>query len=403
MDRALIHIEQGRYDRAIPELKLHLSEEPQDAYAHAMLSLCYSNIDQYEDALKYSNESIGLMPDLDFAFYTKARAHLGLSNYKAAKAAIDEAINLEPFDADYYGLKALIYSDSSDWKKVLEFSNKGLGVNPEHLQCINSKAMALRKLNLRDEEAETLKTALQDDPEDEFTHANLGWSYLEKGDRNKALEHFHQALRINPEYGWAREGVLTAMKSKNIIYRTVLKYFFWIGKKKESHQQGLMFGLFVGYLLVLNLSYQYPILNYLVYPYIVIALSTWLSEPFFTAVLYSSKDGRIILTEREKKESLVFVPLALTSLVTLVLYIVYDTHIILLSLFLFLGLLIGISAVSRYHSIEARRIGVLFMICFFLLSGSSIVAHSLNGLWKDFFFNSALYMLIGFQLFLQGE
>ena len=37
MDRAYIHIEQRRFDRAIPEIKLHLAEEPEDAYAISML------------------------------------------------------------------------------------------------------------------------------------------------------------------------------------------------------------------------------------------------------------------------------------------------------------------------------------------------------------------------------
>lgn len=403
MKRAHILIEQRRYDLAIPEIKLHLSEEPEDDSALTLLSICYLNLDQNSEGLKYAEEAIGLNPYSDFAFYAVARAQLGLSNLKAAMEAINEAIEIEPEDADYFGLRALILTNKQEWKAALESCIEGLEIDPENIESNNVKALCLRKLNLTEEEAETLLESLRQNPEDPFTHANLGWSYLEKGQREKSIEHFHQALRIDPEFEWAREGVMTAMKSKNVIYRMLLKYFFWIGKKKEAHQQSLVIGLFIGYMVVLQMSYRFESLNYLIYAYIAFALSTWFNEPFFTSVMYMSKDGRLILREREKRESLVFIPLTIFSLVSLVAYIMTDDMSAFYTLFLFLGLLLGISGIATYSTKEGIQQGIAFMVFFALFSGIALLLFCIESSWAHYFFHSGLYLLIGFEIFLQRE
>ncbi len=51
---------------------------------------------------------------------------------------------------------------------------------------------------------QTLGSALANDPENALTHANQGWALLHRGDHERALEHFREALRIDPELEWAR-------------------------------------------------------------------------------------------------------------------------------------------------------------------------------------------------------
>ena len=38
------------------------------------------------------------------------------------------------------------------------------------------------------------------EPDNEFTHATVGWNIFEKGNHKKANQHFREALRINPNY-----------------------------------------------------------------------------------------------------------------------------------------------------------------------------------------------------------
>ncbi len=66
--------------------------------------------------------------------------------------------------------------------------------------------MALVKLGRKAEAGADDRAALLRDPENALTHANQGWALLEQGDHGKALEHFREALRIDPEIEWARAG-----------------------------------------------------------------------------------------------------------------------------------------------------------------------------------------------------
>jgi len=64
--------------------------------------------------------------------------------------------------------------------------------------------MALVKLGRREAAAATIGAALAKDPQNAHTHANQGWALLHHGDHARRLEHFREALRLDPELDWAR-------------------------------------------------------------------------------------------------------------------------------------------------------------------------------------------------------
>ena len=67
---------------------------------------------------------------------------------------------------------------------------------------------------MTDEAIQTMEYALAQDPENELTHATVGWNYLEKGKHKIAVNHFREALRIDPNYNNAKDGLKESLKSK---------------------------------------------------------------------------------------------------------------------------------------------------------------------------------------------
>ena len=55
--------------------------------------------------------------------------------------------------------------------------------------------------------------ALGRNPENAHTNANQGWSLLHGGQPGKALEHFREALRLDPDLEFARAGMVEALKA----------------------------------------------------------------------------------------------------------------------------------------------------------------------------------------------
>src|SRR5205085_1539069 len=79
-------------------------------------------------------------------------------------------------------------------------------------------------------------------PEDAFSHANQGWTLLHEGKPRKALEHFREALRLEPEMEFARLGIVEALKARNLIYGLMLRYFLWMDRLGGTVQWVIILG-----------------------------------------------------------------------------------------------------------------------------------------------------------------
>ncbi len=307
LQRALLLLQQSRHEQAEGELRQALAHEPQDAYPHALLALCLTQREKFEDATAEAQQAIHLAPDFPFAHYAHARVLYDRNHYPEARAAIEEAIRLDSTDADYFALLAMIHFDEKRWPEALAAAEQGLQFDSEHIGCTNLRAMALVKLGRRAEAGATIDAALARNPDNATTHANQGWTLLEKGEARKALEHFREALRLDPENDWARRGIIEALKARNLIYAAMLKYFFWMSKLSRRAQWGIVLGGYFGSRLLGAVADSYPGLAPWVLPlrifYVAFAVLTWTAYPVFNLLLRLNRFGRLALTPQQTVES----------------------------------------------------------------------------------------------------
>src|SRR5690349_21608657 len=124
--RAIVLLQQGRYDLADRELRQELAQEPDNPLAHAFLSLCLSHRGQKDEALREADEAVRLGPDAAFCHSMRGRALLALDRVKEAEPSILEAIRLDPADADYRALLAQVEMERRRWAEALGAANTGL-------------------------------------------------------------------------------------------------------------------------------------------------------------------------------------------------------------------------------------------------------------------------------------
>ena len=117
--------------------------------------------------------------------------------------------------------------------------------DPENVFCLNTKSTAQLKLGHEEEAFQTVEGALNEDPEDSYTHTNYGWGLLQSGDVPKALHHFKEALRLDPSNNNARSGMIEALKAKYWFYKKFLSYQFWMQKKSSKFQWGFIIGIYI--------------------------------------------------------------------------------------------------------------------------------------------------------------
>jgi tetratricopeptide (TPR) repeat protein len=206
VQRALLLLQQSRYDMAERELRGALADDPDESISHSLLAMCLLERQAYDEATSEAEQAIGLMPDQPMPHYAMAQVMRRRRRYADAERAIAEAIALDPFSSDYFAVQSAIYFDQRKWQAAKHAAEMGLSVDAEDVSCNNLRSMAMVKLGETADAFKSLEAALEREPENAYTHANLGWTKLEQGDPKSALNHFREALRLDPELDWARSG-----------------------------------------------------------------------------------------------------------------------------------------------------------------------------------------------------
>jgi Tfp pilus assembly protein PilF len=381
LERALLLLQQSRYDLAEQELRQLLAKDPDDALAHALLAFSLTQQDKLEEAESSARQAIQLAPEHPYCHYCLGVVKIQKDDLVSARQAVEEAIRLDPEDSDYHGLRALIYLRAQRWQEALDAANDGLTHDPTHQGCLNHRAMALVKLNRHEEAHQTIGQALQRNPENEQTHANLGWTYLHKGQHQKALEHFSEALRLDPNYDYARHGLVEALKARYFLYRWLLQFFLWMSGLSPGVRGGLIVGAYVLVKVLQGTARQHPEVAPFILPivsfYGIFVLLTWIIDPLFNLALQCNKYGRHALSSRQRWNSSIFGVLLLATIVSAICGVVTGLVIFFL-LALNLGLLIVPATRVLEDSGKINR-GALAFVAGMALFGTAAVAALLAG------------------------
>jgi tetratricopeptide (TPR) repeat protein len=303
LERARVLLRQGRPDLGEPELRKALAEEPTNAVAHGLLSVTLAERGQLQEATREAEEAVHLAPDRPFSHYALANVLFDRERLDEAKAAIEEAIRLDPLDADYLALLANIHWARGRWRRTLEVAEQGLALDAEHDACTNLRAMALVKLGRGAEAGEAIDAALARDPENAYTHASRGWALLHQGDHPTAFQHFREALRIDPQLDWAREGLVEALKARYPLYGLMLRYFLWMSGLSGRVRWAIVVGGLLGIRMLAGTLASIPVLNLLVGPlviaYFLFIFLSWTADPLFNLLLRLNRFGRYALTRED--------------------------------------------------------------------------------------------------------
>jgi tetratricopeptide (TPR) repeat protein len=348
LQRALVLFDQSRPDLAEKELALALAADPDDPVAHSYLALCLREKDDLSRATEEAQTAVRLAPDWAFPHYVLSRVHDARNRMEEAEAAIREALRLNPENASFHAVLASLRLQQRDWEGTLQAAEKGLECDAEHVSCNNIRAMALTKLGRAEEASATIARTLARDPEDAFSHANQGWTSLHQRDTKKALEHFREALRLNPELTFARAGLVEALKARNPIYALMLRYFLWMGHLSRPAQWGILLGGYFGYRLLGDLAERNPALAPWLMPllvgYIVFAVMTWVSGPLFNLLLRLNRYGRYALSEDQSRAAQWVGGLLVPALGCLIAWLITDEPLTLIGALYFGLLLLPVSA-----------------------------------------------------------
>jgi tetratricopeptide (TPR) repeat protein len=300
LQRARILMEQGRYQDARRYLQQALAEDPQSSEVHALLGTCLQELGQHAKARAMAERAVALAPDHPYPHFFLGNILLHQDQPRKALECTREALRLDPEDPDYYAQLSGIYLRLHQFQESLDAAEAGLRIDAEHVGCVNLRAMALTHLGRKESASAGLAAALARDPEDATTHANQGWAALHAGDYPRAKEAFREALRLDPESDWAREGMIEAIKGSNLLYRPIHRFFLWTQRLGNAQLIAVALAFPITNRILRQVRESQPDLAPIIEPILYFLLFflylTWTAEALSDAVLLLSTHGRLIFS-----------------------------------------------------------------------------------------------------------
>jgi tetratricopeptide (TPR) repeat protein len=376
LQRAQLLLQQSRPVEAEQEAGLALAHAPDDAHAHALLALSRVHQQKHAPAIEAARAAVRCAPDSPYGHYIHALVLHRCDRNRQAQAAIDEAIRLDPEDADAFTLLASIHLALGDWPASLAAAEQALALSPEHVDAANFRAMALVRLGRKTEAAATVDFALHRDPENAFSHANQGWNCLHRDDPQGALTHFREALRLDPDLDYAREGMLEALKARNPVYRLMLAYFLWTARVDSRLQWGIMIGSYFASRFINGLAVSQPslapvawVVLPLLYGFIYL---TWTAQPMFNLFLRLDPFGRHVLSREQRVASNWFGPFFVAALAATVWFFINRGDVAFFAMFFAAALSICVAATFVRRASSRWILGAATAVLF-LLAGVSFL------------------------------
>jgi tetratricopeptide (TPR) repeat protein len=401
LDRARLLLAQSRPADAERESMFALAQQPDDPQALAILALSRVEQGKAKEALEAVRDAIAVGPDEPFLHYVHAHVLRNMDRLDDAWRAVKESLRLEPTSPDTFTMLASIELARGRWADALDAADVGLVLNPEHVGAANVRAMALVRLGRKAEAMKSVDYALNRAPENAFSHANQGWNCLHRNDPFKAQDHFREALRLDPNLEYAREGMLEALKARNPVYRIMLAYFLWLGRQSMRFQWVFIIGIFLGGRVARALSLSQPGLNWIWWPllglfYGFVYLS-WTAQPMFNLMLRFDRFGRHVLSADQRSAANWFGGAFALALGSLACWMATDHQVALWSALVFAVLSICVSATYTRTGRDRKILGSCTAALAFLAIGAAFLSFSNNAAGHVFTFSFAIGF-IAFQL-----
>ncbi len=306
----------GRYADAESAFKEALAQDPNDAFALHQLAGCQWQIPgRHKDALQTIDQAIAVEPNESSHHVLRAFILCVLDRAQEALAAARTALGFDPNDSAAFAAEAQAHLQMEKWPLAEQSARQALALDADNSTAANQLAQALRLQNKLAENAAHLAGMLARDPEDAFTHANAGWAALQRGAHREAETHFREALRLDPDFEYARDGLLNSFRARSPIYRAYLKYCFAMQRLSQCARWAVVLGLYFAMQVAKHIPGGFVFVAF----YFLLVLWVWVARPVGNFLLLFDGFAKYALRPREKLEAaivgsvLVLAPVAILA------------------------------------------------------------------------------------------
>ena len=199
MHDALLEVEDGHYEEAVPHLQRVLAEEPQMAVAEMQLGIAFARLKRPADALPLLRSALKRQPDSGMAHYELGLALFDTGDLQDAAPEFAFAVEHAPRWADAHFSLAAVDARIDRVPEAMTELGIALELNPEHYRANLLRGRILSLEGNPSEALPYLEKAVQVEPQSSEAHAFLADAYTQSGRPDAAQREQTAAERLKTE------------------------------------------------------------------------------------------------------------------------------------------------------------------------------------------------------------
>lgn len=226
-------IKDNWYRKAAEQMLVAVRIYPKYVDAHKNIGFMYYKLKDWNNAVRFLNNSIILNDSLPDANFYIALSYGYKGVYDSAYMYFDNALRLKPDYVEAWHYKGVIYSEQADKdpaRKAEHVNNavaafdKALSMDPKYYESYIQKGYTLGKINQFDQATVELKKGIALKPDLHEAVMFIGIAYGFQNKYDSAITYFKKAIGVKPGYADAYRNL--GITYKNIKdYDNAIKYF----------------------------------------------------------------------------------------------------------------------------------------------------------------------------------
>jgi len=214
--QAVAYYNQGKFDKAIQELKQDLDKNPDWEFGHRLLGLCYLGLKNNALAVNSLMRAADLKSPAFSTYYGLGQAYLAMQQYDKCIYALNQAESLAASEKDpekqkaaLYEIRGAAYFRTGKFNEAANDLIKVLRVNQSDWTNFYMLGVSYFNLNRTDEAIQALDKALSMKSGENAITEVLGKAYFKKGTSalsdkkyDVAVQNLQKAQSYNPKDGY---------------------------------------------------------------------------------------------------------------------------------------------------------------------------------------------------------
>ncbi len=203
--RAQVRLQQNKPAEAVEDFAQAIRLDPNFGHAHFRLGWLYFCTDKPNEAIEHLTRAIALTDDNPFMRLHRAVAYLGQNKLALAMEDCQQVISLDPNNAQAHGVLGRVLQCEGQFEEAIVACTRAIELGDEYAPVLLARAISYAATDRPTLAISDCETVLANEPDNAVAIQLHGRLLLQEGDLDAAMDAFHRARELAPDWVEPRE------------------------------------------------------------------------------------------------------------------------------------------------------------------------------------------------------